>query len=109
MIFEIIVPDLGATGSDVKIIGWLAEEGSFVKAGQPLFAVETDKATVEVEAFRDGYLRRILIAAGTEVELGTTVALIADSSNEPLEQEATSEPATPSAFLWTSLDYGLVR
>jgi pyruvate/2-oxoglutarate dehydrogenase complex dihydrolipoamide acyltransferase (E2) component len=45
------------------------EPGQFVKAGQALFEVETDKATVAVEAFRDGYLVKILVTPGTEVSL----------------------------------------
>ena len=50
--------ELGATGGDVKIIEWLVAEGAPVKAGQALFVVETDKATSEVEAFREGFWRR---------------------------------------------------
>ena len=50
----IVVPHLGATGGDVKIVEWLVAEGQSVKAGDLLFVVETDKSTSEVEAFRDG-------------------------------------------------------
>lgn len=81
MISEIIIPDLGGT-DEVTLDEWLVQPGTFVKAGTPLLAVTTAKATQEVEAFRDGYLLRVLAPAGTVVELGSVVALLADSMNE---------------------------
>ncbi|UCF29171.1 MAG: E3 binding domain-containing protein, partial [Chloroflexota bacterium] len=85
MISEIIIPELGATGGDVTIEEWLVEPGEDVKTGQPLYVVSTDKATVEVESFRDGVLHTILIPQGETVKLGTVVALLADSINEVSE------------------------
>jgi pyruvate dehydrogenase E2 component (dihydrolipoamide acetyltransferase) len=60
MISKIVVPDLGATGTAVTLLSWLVKPGDYVKAGAPLFSVSTDKAEMEVEAFREGYLREIL-------------------------------------------------
>ncbi len=91
MIAKIIIPDLGATGGDVTLMRWLVEPGEKVQAGQPLFLVETDKATVEVEAFREGYLRRIMVEAGETVSLGSIVALMADSMAEPLDEDLVTE------------------
>ena len=91
MIAKIIIPDLGATGGDVTLMRWLVEPGEKVQAGQPLFLVETDKATVEVEAFREGYLRRIMVEAGETVSLGSVVALMADSMAEPLDEDLVTE------------------
>jgi len=85
MISEIIIPELGATGGDVTIEEWLVEPGEVVKVGQPLYVVSTDKATVEVESFRDGILHTIIIPQGETVEIGTVVALVADSIDEPIE------------------------
>jgi predicted deacylase len=56
LIVEIVVPNLGATGGDVIIQDFLVKPGDFVHAGTPLFVVTTDKATVEIEAYRSGYL-----------------------------------------------------
>ena len=70
MITEIIVPDFRHHRGRSCTLQWLIEEGQLVVAGQPLFVVETDKATQEVEAFQGGYLRRILVAPGTTVEIG---------------------------------------
>jgi pyruvate dehydrogenase E2 component (dihydrolipoamide acetyltransferase) len=92
LISKVIMPDLGATGSDVTLMRWLVEPGKKVRAGQPLFLVETDKATVEVEAFREGFVRRIMVEAGDTVSLGSLVALIADSMDEPLAEDPAAEP-----------------
>ena len=74
---RVIVPDLGVTGSEVVLVEWLVGEAEFVEAGSPLFSVETDKATVSVEAFRSGCLRR-LVPAGAPVAIGSVVAMITD-------------------------------
>lgn len=87
------MPDLGATGGDVLFIEWLVKSGDQVRVGQPLFLVETDKATVEVEAFRDGVVRELLVKAGDSVSLGSAVAIVADSLEEPLHLE-TDEVST---------------
>jgi len=99
VITRVVVPDLGATGSEVRLVAWLAREGDFVVAGQPLFTLETDKASQDVEAFAGGYLRRVLAPADSAVELGAVVALLADSADEPLDVpgEAPASPVPPSA------------
>jgi len=95
MISKIIVPDLGATGDEVNLVQWLVEAGGWVEQGAPLFAVETDKATVEVEAFRAGYLRSIMVPAGGQAKLGATVAIMSDSMDEPLDHQQVP-PSTPA-------------
>jgi pyruvate dehydrogenase E2 component (dihydrolipoamide acetyltransferase) len=84
LIYDIVIPALGATGGDVILEEWLVKPGQFVKSGSALFMVTTDKATVEVEAFRDGFLRETLISPGTIVSVQTVVARIADTLEEPL-------------------------
>jgi len=98
MIARVIVPDLGVTGGELKLVQWQAREGDFVTSGTSLFLVESDKATHEVEAFQDGYVRRILVAEGAQVEIGSTVALLADTIDEPLDA------ATPDAALDTAVE-----
>lgn len=99
MIDHVIVPDLGATGTDVILSEWLVSEGAYVTAGTPLFAVETDKAVDQVEAFRAGFLRRHLAPAGARVAIGSAVAILADTLDEPLElgAEASSRDAQSAA------------
>lgn len=102
MISEIVMPNLGATGGDVMLDDWLVKPGEGVKAGQPLFVVTTDKATVEVESFRAGVLREIRVQAGEMVPLGTVVALLSDSMQEPLPATEAQHPReaapAPSSF-----------
>ena len=92
MIYDIVIPALGATGSDVVLEQWLVKPGQFVKSGAALFMVTTDKATVEVEAFHDGYLRETLISPGATVSVQTVVARMADTLEEPLSS-ISAEPA----------------
>lgn len=85
MLSNIVIPSFGATGGDVLIDQWLVAEGDFVEAGQPILVASTDKATVDIEAFRQGYIRKILLAAGGTAAIGQSVAILTDSLDEPLE------------------------
>ena len=84
-----------ATGGDVKIVEWHAAEGSLVQAGAALLTIETDKSTVEVEAFRNGHLRRIVAPAGTERAPGDVIAWLTDTADEPLDEA--EQPAPEAA------------
>ena len=92
MVSKVVIPDFGATDDDVVLDEWLVKPGDFVKAGTPLFLVTTDKAIVEVEAFRDGYIREILVSEETVVPVGEAVAIMADSMEEPLGDVSPPEP-----------------
>ena len=89
MIYDIVIPALGATGGDVVLEEWLVKPGQFVKSGSALFMVTTDKATVEVEAFHDGFLRETLVSPGAIVSVQTVVARISDTLEEPLSNIST--------------------
>jgi pyruvate dehydrogenase E1 component alpha subunit len=84
----IVIPHLGATGGDVKIVEWHSAEGAVVEAGAILFTAETDKSVVEVEAFRGGHLRRIVALAGSEKAPGEIVAWLTDTADEPIDMAA---------------------
>jgi acetoin:2,6-dichlorophenolindophenol oxidoreductase subunit alpha len=88
MIEKIIMPSLGATGDDITVAEWLVAEGDLIEAGRHILIVETDKAIMEIEAFRGGYIRKILIQAGENATIGDALAIIADSLDEPLDAEA---------------------
>lgn len=85
MIYEIVIPDLGATGGEVTFEEWLVKPNEFVTAGQPLFVITTDKATVEVEAYNNGFIRKLVTSPGTQLEIGHVVALMSDSLEEPVD------------------------
>ena len=95
MIDKIIMPSLGATGEDIAIVEWLVKEGDSIEAGRQILVVETDKATTEIEAFRAGFIRKILVKPGEMATIGADLAIIADSMDEPLDAGA-SETETPS-------------
>ncbi len=73
---EMKLPDLATTGSAVRIVRWLCEPGATVRRGQPLLEIETDKATMEVEATVDGELAEICAPLGAEVVAGDRIAFI---------------------------------
>ena len=77
MPIDILMPALSPTMTEGKLARWLKKEGDAVKAGEALFEIETDKATMEVEAVDDGRLGQILVAAGTEgVAVNARVAVL---------------------------------
>ena len=63
---EILMPALSPTMTEGKLAKWLKKEGDAVKAGDVIAEIETDKATMEVEAVDEGVLTRILVPEGTE-------------------------------------------
>ena len=63
---EILMPALSPTMEEGKLVKWLVREGDPVRAGDIIAEIETDKATMEVEAADDGKLGKILVPDGTE-------------------------------------------
>ena len=76
MNIEMKMPDLGTTVDEVKVVEWLIDVGQTVKRGQPLLAVETDKATMEVESFAAGILKEICVPVDESVVAGEVIAII---------------------------------
>src|ERR1700728_1392550 len=70
------VPALAQTSDELRLTAWLKTEGDQVAEGEPLFAAETDKAELEVEATASGTLLRCLAGPGETVSTGTVVAWI---------------------------------
>jgi pyruvate dehydrogenase E2 component (dihydrolipoamide acetyltransferase) len=78
MLKEIIMPNLGTTTDEIKIVRWLKSENEIVKRGEPIFEVETDKAVMEVESFMEGYLKKIVVPEGGTAAVGAVVAFIGE-------------------------------
>jgi pyruvate dehydrogenase E2 component (dihydrolipoamide acetyltransferase) len=72
------LPALGQTMERALIHAWLLEEGATFTAGDPLYEVETEKATIVVDSSRTGTLRRIVAQPGTELVVGSLVAIAAE-------------------------------
>ncbi len=110
---EVLMPALSPTMTEGKITRWLKKEGDSVKSGDVLAEIETDKATMEVEAVDEGTLGKILVAGGTEaVKVNTPIAVILGEGEDagaikaaaapapasaPAAKPAASEPAAPAA------------
>ena len=77
MAVEVKLPKLAASMDDGVISKWLKAVGESVKKGEPLFEVESDKVTTEVEAPVDGILQRIVVPEGEKIDVGTVLAVIA--------------------------------
>ncbi len=73
---EILMPALSPTMTEGKLAKWLKNEGDKVSSGDVVAEIETDKATMEVEAVDEGTLGKILVAAGTDhVAVNTPIAV----------------------------------
>src|SRR5215471_18293887 len=90
----IIMPDLGQTTSEAKVVRWLKDLGDKVSAGEPLLEVETDKATMEVEAYVGGYLRKKLAEEGNLVSAMSPIAILTDAPEEALGEEPRATAAS---------------
>jgi pyruvate dehydrogenase E2 component (dihydrolipoamide acetyltransferase) len=101
---EVILPRLGQGMESGTIVRWLKSEGEPVEKGEPLFELDTDKVTQEVEAEAAGVLLKIAVAEG-EVPVGQTVAFIGSEGEDvpevapaaPAEEAKASEPAPEPA------------
>ncbi|MFC5068828.1 pyruvate dehydrogenase complex E1 component subunit beta [Flaviflagellibacter deserti] len=84
MPIEVLMPALSPTMESGKLAKWLKNEGDAVKSGDVLAEIETDKATMEIEAIDDGTLGKILIKDGTEdVAVNTPIAIILVTGEDP--------------------------
>ncbi len=93
MATEVLMPALSPTMTEGKIARWLKSEGEPVRAGDVLAEIETDKATMEIEAIDEGVLSKIVVPEGTEhVAVNTPIAVIAGNG-----EDAGAETITPAA------------
>jgi pyruvate dehydrogenase E2 component (dihydrolipoamide acetyltransferase) len=83
MVSEIVIPVMDQTTEAVLLARWLKRPGEPVRKGEAVCEIDTDKATVEIEAGADGVLRKVLIESGTHIPPRTVVGLIA-SADEAL-------------------------
>jgi pyruvate dehydrogenase E2 component (dihydrolipoamide acetyltransferase) len=95
MATEVILPMLGETMNEGTIVGWSKNEGDAVKPGDVLYTVESDKATLEVEATTPGFLRRILAPAGSTVAVLSVVAYITATPDEVVSAPAAQVAPAP--------------
>ena len=93
MPIDILMPALSPTMEEGKLAKWLKKEGDQVKAGDIIAEIETDKATMEVEAVDEGVLAKILVPDGSEnVAVNTPIGIIA-AEGEDVSTAAAADPA----------------
>ncbi|MEL6621923.1 MAG: pyruvate dehydrogenase complex E1 component subunit beta [Pseudomonadota bacterium] len=100
MTTEILMPALSPTMEEGKLAKWLVKEGDVVEPGDVIAEIETDKATMEVEAADGGKLGRILVAEGTEgVKVNTPIAMLSGEAGEtnPTATQSNVAPVPSSA------------
>ena len=92
---DILMPLLSPSMTEGTLVKWLKKEGDPVKSGDVLAEVETDKATMDLEAFDSGILRKILIAEGAKVPVQSRIGIIG-TKDEKIDESTPAAPAAPT-------------
>ena len=92
---DVLMPRLSDTMAEGVLSHWLKKQGDPVRKGDVLAEIETDKATMELEAYDDGILERLLVPDGATVPIGQPIAVIGDGTGTVAAEPAaaTAEPA----------------
>src|SRR3954464_14668622 len=101
---QVLMPALSPTMEKGNLAKWLKKEGDKIKSGDVIAEIETDKATMEVEAADEGTLGKILVPEGTaEVAVNTPIAVILAEGEDkgaikekPAQQQKSAESASPA-------------
>src|SRR5271166_4272821 len=95
---QVLMPALSPTMEKGNLAKWVKNEGDKVKAGDVIAEIETDKATMEVEAVDDGTIGKILVPAGTnDVAVNTPIAVILADGEDASAIKAGAAAAAPKA------------
>ena len=115
MVASITMPALSPTMTEGTVARWLKQVGDTIQSGDTLLEVETDKATMEVEAVEEGILAQILVTDGTaEVTVGTVIGMIKEDGDDdadiaapadiaPVQKAVTTEEAQPAETVATPI------
>jgi pyruvate/2-oxoglutarate dehydrogenase complex dihydrolipoamide acyltransferase (E2) component len=93
MSIDVLIPPLGQTVDAVRLIEWYRQEGQFVIQGEMLFAIETDKANLDIESPATGVLTLVSARPGDIVQVLSTIALISGTADE-----TTAQPSQAAQF-----------
>lgn len=98
MAVEILMPALSPTMEEGNLAKWLVKEGDTVAAGDVIAEIETDKATMEVEAVDEGTIAKILVSEGSEnVKVNAVIAILAEEGEDASSVKASSKSEEPAA------------
>lgn len=87
MAIEVTMPQMGADMTEGTVVKWLKQVGDQITRGEIIAEIETDKATVELEAWESGVLKQIVVPEGESVPVGQPIAILG-SSQEKIDSEA---------------------
>jgi len=97
MASRVVMPKLSDTMEEGRIIRWLRKEGDPIETGQALAEVETDKATVEMEAYTNGTIRKLIATEGQFVKIGGLIGIIGSADEDISALLPTGGAAEPAA------------
>ena len=98
MPIAIAMPQLSPTMAEGTLTRWLKQEGEAVSPGDVIAEIETDKATMEIEAVDEGILAKILVPEGAEgIAVGATIAVLLEEGEDRAVLESFVAPAVPAA------------
>ena len=100
MATEITMPKLSDTMTEGRLVAWKKSLGDRVERGDIIAEVETDKATMELEAFADGVLTEIRVKPGEMVPVGTVIGMVGEGGGQPDSVAAPSSEAKPVPENW---------
>jgi pyruvate dehydrogenase E2 component (dihydrolipoamide acetyltransferase) len=99
MATDVIMPALGVAQQTGTLLKWLKSEGQSVTKGEPLMEVETDKATVEIEAAASGVLANVIAEPGEAIPVGQKIAVIVAPGETLVKEQRVSRAAVHESFL----------
>src|ERR1700687_4673759 len=82
MATQVVMPKLSPPMEEGQLARWLKKEGDKFSRGEPLAEIDTDKATMEMQALANGVLRKILIGEGESAPLGQAIAIIGEADED---------------------------
>lgn len=92
---DVLMPQLGETVTEGKIVKWFKKAGDKITSGDNLFEIETDKTSMEVPSISDGVLAEIRVGVGSVAPVGAVVAVIAQAG-DAVRPSAAASPAAPA-------------
>ena len=94
---QVLMPQLSPTMEEGKLAKWLVREGDRVRAGDVIAEIETDKATMEIEAAEDGRIGKILVPEGTErVSVNQPIAILYADGEDIAPSSGADAPPSPA-------------
>ena len=96
MATNVVMPQMGYDMREGTVVRWYKQEGETVDRGEVIADIETDKATVEFEAYTGGVLGRIVAQEGVAVPVGELIAIITDPGEALPETEAPAAAPAPA-------------